>query len=119
MQSEYTKFYNTQVWKDAHTFTLHIYKVTKKFPKTELFGLTSQIRRSSSAIGANIAEGYQQKSSKMKINYLFIAKTTCIETQNHLLLAKDLGYISESDFNHLMKQTELILRQIGGWIKKM
>lgn len=119
MQSEYTKFYNTQVWKDAHAFTLQIYKITKAFPKSELFGLTSQIRRSSSAVGANIAEGYQQKSSKMKTNYLFIAKTTCIETQNHLLLAKDLQYISESEFNQLMEQTELVLRQIGGWIKKM
>ena len=114
------KFFEIPVWKDAHSFSLKIYKVTSsKFSKNELFGLTSQIRRSSTSMGANIAEGSEQDSIKMKINYLTIAKASALETENHLILAKDLEYLSESDFSGLYERCESILKQLGGWIKKL
>lgn len=120
MERRYVKFYDLKVWKDAHLLTLEIYKQTEdSFPKEEILGLASQIRRSSSSIRANIAEGCELISVKTKINYLHIAKATTVETQNHLLLARDLGYISQEVFEKLFRECDNILSQLGGWIKKI
>ena len=93
-----THFTRLEVWKKNHELVLNIYKATKKFPSDELFGLVSQIRRSASSITANIAEGYGRRLKKDKNRFYQIACGSNTETQNHLILAKDLEYLSEEDF---------------------
>jgi len=86
-------------WQKNHQLVLEIYKITKKFPKDELFGLTSQIRRAVVSITSNIAEGYGRYYFKEKIRFYTISRGSSTEVQNHLIIAKDLGYITEEEFN--------------------
>jgi len=85
-------FRDLVVWQKAHQLVLSIYRITKKFPKDEMYGLTSQVRRSSSSVAANIAEAFKKKSSLDKLRILNIAQGSLSETEYHVLLAKDLNY---------------------------
>ena len=89
------------VWKRAHALTLAIYKASEKFPRHELFGLTSQIRHSSASVGANIAEGYALGSSANYLRHLNIAVGSLAETEYHLELAHDLFYLIDEDYVQL------------------
>ncbi len=88
-------------WQKNYQLVLKIYKITKKFPKEELFGLVSQIRRAAVSITANIAEGYGRFHSKDRIRFYLQARGSSTELQNHLILAHDLNYITEEEFNVL------------------
>ena len=104
-------FLNLEIWKRSHQLTLkiykttNIYKTTKYFPKEELFGLTGQMRRSSSSIPSNIAEGCGRNSSPQLANFLQIATGSCSELQYQIILSKDLSYINEQVFNELHTDT--------------
>jgi four helix bundle protein len=89
------------VWKRAHAMTLVVYKASEKFPKHEMFGLTSQIRRSASSVEANIAEGYAFGSTANYLRYLNIAVGSLAETECHLEIAHDLGYLPDTEFNQI------------------
>jgi four helix bundle protein len=91
-------FEELTIWQEARKFTNGIYTLTKRFPKEELYGLTSQIRRASVSIMSNIAEGFNRRSTKEFINFLIIAKASTFEVQNDLYIALDLNYIKEEDF---------------------
>jgi four helix bundle protein len=95
------------VWQKAHELVLDVYKATKDFPKEEMYGLTSQIRRSSVSAAANIAEPFKMKSNLDKIRILNIAQGSLTETEYFLILAKDLKY---GDMNELM----ILADQVGG-----
>lgn len=110
-------FEDLKVWRDAHAFTLLVYKTTEKFPSHELFGLTSQIRRATSSIGANIAEGFGRYHYKEKIKFYLTARGSAVESQNHILLAKDLKYISFVESEKLLDNVKEILRELNGLIK--
>ena len=88
-------------WQKNHQVVLKIYSLTRQFPKEELFGLTSQIRRAAASITANIAEGYGRYHSKDRIKFYLYARGSNTELQNHIILANDLGYISDDEFNAL------------------
>ena len=88
---------NLNVWVKSHEITLKIYGLTKGFPKEEIYSLTSQIKRCSSSIPANIAEGCGKNSNKDMGRFLNIALGSANETEYFLLLAKDLGYLSTDD----------------------
>ena len=88
-------------WQKNHQLVLKIYKITKKFPKEELFGLISQIRRAAASITANIAEGYGRVHFKDRMRFYLYARGSSTELQNHLILARDLNYITETEFNEL------------------
>ncbi len=107
------------VWQKAHELTLLVYKVTRKFPKYELYGLTSQLRRSSSSVAANIVEGFNRNTTKELIQFLFNARASCAETKYHLRLARDLGYIEEKDYIGFMGGYDDIGKQINGWISSL
>ncbi|OGX08495.1 MAG: hypothetical protein A2Z88_04835 [Omnitrophica WOR_2 bacterium GWA2_47_8] len=111
-------FQDYQVWQKAHKLVLEIYKVTKDFPDSEKFGLVAQVRRSSSSICANIAEGYR-KSTKDFIRYLDIAQASLEETKYHLILCKDLLYCSEDVFNELFVKTEEVGKMLQGLMVKL
>lgn len=115
--SKISRFEDMPVWQDSQDFAVLIYGVTKVFPKDELYGLTSQLRRASSSVSANIAEGFGRRSNKDTSNYYKIAYGSLLETKNFVYLAKRLGYINTetevqliNDSEHLQKQINAILR---------
>ncbi len=89
-------FRDLEVWKKAHELTLAVYKSTETFLKHELFGLTSQMRRCSASIGANIAEGCGRSNNGDFHRFLQNAMGSAVELDYHVLLAHDLGYLGES-----------------------
>lgn len=91
-------FKDLLLWQEAHKLALEIYEATKKFPKEELFGITSQIRRAAVSIPCNIAEGCGRYTSKDFANFLQIALGSTNETDYLMLLTKDLNYLSENNF---------------------
>ena len=99
-------FRELRVWAKAHEMVLACYKLTADFPKQEMFGLTSQIRRCSASIPANIAEGCGRLGNSELHRFLQIACGSANELEYHLLLARDLGYLPEED--HALAKTELL-----------
>lgn len=84
-------FEKLEVWQNSRIFILEIYKLTSRFPSNELFGMISQIKRSSSSIATNIAEGTSRSTNKDKAHFLTISYSSAMETLNHLILSKDLN----------------------------
>ena len=101
MEKELKAFRKLIVWQRAHELTLMIYKATEKFPKHEMFGLTSQIRRSAVSVEANIAEGYALGTSPNHLRHLNIAVGSLAETESHVEIAHDLGYIPDTTYERL------------------
>jgi four helix bundle protein len=99
-----SNFTDLKVWQEAHKLALLIYKVTEKFPKQELFGLVSQLRRAAVSITSNIAEGFSRTSYKDKLKFYVMAHGSLTEVENQLILAKDLGYLSGEEFETITKQ---------------
>ncbi len=91
-------FKQLRVWQKAYELTLEIYKLSKKFPKEEIYGLTSQLQRAAVSVTANIAEGYERKHRKEYIHFLHMAKGSLSEVETYLCLAKDLGYTSVDQY---------------------
>ena len=110
-------FDKLQVLQQAHQFVLKIYSLTQSFPLSERHRLISQICRSSSSVPANIVEGNSRHSKKEFIQFLYQAKGSLAETQYHLMLAKDLKIIKDSEFLLLITQSDEIGKMISGLIK--
>ena len=108
-----------KVWENAHQFTIDIYNITKKFPNNEQYGLTSQIRRSSSSIPTNIVEGCGQLDNGNLIRFLGIAKGSAFEAEYQLLLAKDLNYITYEEFKLLLTKIQSIIHMLIALIKSL
>jgi four helix bundle protein len=106
-------FKDLKVWAKAHQLTLAIYGITQKFPKAELFGLTSQIRRASASIGANIAEGCGRRSDPEMKRFVQIARGSANELEYHLLLARDLQLLQVDEFKELETKTLEIQRMLA------
>lgn len=100
------------VWKIAHALTLDVDRETGHFPPSETFALTRQLRRSSASIGSNIAEGTGRPSQKDLRRFLGIARASCVETEYQLLLARDLGYLSESSYRKLIYTVDRVRRML-------
>lgn len=97
------------VWQKAHQFVLAIYKMTKSFPKEEMFGLTSQFRRAAVSIPANIAEGYRKRGKADKIRFFNISEGSLEECKYYLILTKDLGYASTVNADELAEEVSKLL----------
>lgn len=110
-------FEQLEVWQKAHQYVLSIYKITKKYPKEEIFGLISQVRRSAISITANIAEGYIRIGSKEKLRFYNISQGSLEETRNFVILSKDLEYISEQDKTMLDNQAAEISRMLNAYCR--
>ena len=98
---------------------LEIYKITKKFPKDEKFGITSQIRRAASSITANIAEGCGRYHYADKNRFYFQARGSLKEVQNFLFLSRDLNFLDNKSFNDLTKKIKIIEQLLNGLIKSV
>jgi len=111
-------FTDLNAWKEAHKLVLMIYEITKDFPKEEMFGLTSQIRRAVVSVVSNIAEGFSRQSYKEKTQFYFIAQGSLTEIQSQLLIAKDLKYVNKQSFTDIANQTIIAHKLLYGLIKK-
>ena len=106
------KFKDLQIWKLAFDLSRNIYRITLNFPKEEIYGLTSQIRRASVSIFSNIAEGSGRSTNKDFRNFLFHSLGSLREVESQLLFSKDLDYLSEDEFEKLI----LIINELGAKI---
>jgi four helix bundle protein len=112
-------FKNLKVWGKAHLLTLAIYEITRKFPREEVFGLTSQIRRASASIGANIAEGCGRRSDPEMKRFVQIARGSANELEYHLLLARDLQLLPAEEFKSLEAKTLEVQRMLAALSQRL
>lgn len=112
-------FRDLKTWQKAYNLALEIYKITKDFPKTEVYGLTSQIRRASISVSANIAEGYERNHRKEYIQFLMIAKGSLGEVETLLMFARDLRYITLDKYHEMEEQRQEVSKLLRGLIKSL
>ena len=112
-------FEQLKVWEKSHRLTLAVYEVTVALPKEELYGLTSQMRRSCAAIPANIAEGCGRGTNADLARFLQIALGSASELQYHLLLARDLSYLNPRAYKRLTREATEIKRMLTSFIKNL
>lgn len=111
-------FTDLKVWQEGHKLVLLVYKITKNFPKEEVYSLTDQMRRAAASVTANIAEGFGRQSYKEKIQFYYLSKGSLLELKNFILIGRDVGYLSSKDFNLLADQANNTDRLLQGFIKK-
>jgi four helix bundle protein len=112
-------FKNLEVWNKAHNLTLVLYKATSRFPKEELFGLTSQIRRCSASIGANIAEGTGRTGHAELHRFLQIARGSTTELEYHCILSRDLGLLTSEQYLECSGRVMEIRKMLTSLIKRV
>jgi len=112
-------FRELRVWEKAHELTLAVYRTTTSFPKTELYGLTSQMRRCSSSIPSNIAEGCGRNGNPELHRFLQIASGSGSELEYQLLLARDLNYLTPQDYQHVSSLTVEVRRMLTSLMGKI
>ena len=110
-------FTDLDVWKEAHKLTLLVYKETKTFPKDEMFGLVSQIRRAVVSIESCIAEGFARYHYKDRLNFYYDARGSVAEVESQAITAKDLKYLTELEFNEIFNQAEKVGVILSGLIR--
>ncbi len=108
------RFTDLIVWKKAHAFVLDSYRLSASFPKTEIYGLLSQLRRAAVSIPANIAEGFRKKSKVDKLRYMNISEGSMEECRYYLILAKDLNY---ANTEHLQIQLDEVGKLLTSYSK--
>ena len=107
------------VWQRAHSLVLKIYEVTNNFPKEEIWGLTSQIRRAAVSVPSNIVEGKARGSRKDFKRFLLIARGSLEEVKYQSLLAKELKYMNDEQYEEITVMIEDVGRLLGGMIRKV
>jgi four helix bundle protein len=107
------------VFKLAHSLTLDVYKVTESFPQEERFGLISQMRRSTSSVPMNLIEGSNRLNTKEYRRFVSIAKGSAGEISYQVMLAKDLGYISEETYLTLKDKSEIVIKMLSNLAKSL
>ena len=108
-----------KVWQQSYALCLDVYRLTTGFPKEELYGLTSQARRSAVSIPSNIAEGYGRRTKPDYVRSLYIAYGSVCELETQILLSRDLGYIREKDKGFLEQKIAEVERMLKGLIKAL
>ncbi len=111
------RFQDLIVWQKSHHFVLSIYSISRNFPKEEIYGLTSQLRRAAVSVPANIAEGFKRITLTEKIRFLNIAQSSLEECRYYLILVKDLEY--QSNCTQLMEDLEEVSKLLDSSMKKL
>ena len=109
MRAAARTFEDLVVWQKAHQFALAVYRLTRMFPRSEVYGLTSQFRRAAVSIAANIAEGFRKRGSADKVRFLNIAQGSLEESRYYLILARDLEYGDVSEAKAVLEETSKLL----------
>lgn len=112
-------FTDLDAWKEGHKLVLMTYKITRSFPKEEIFSLVNQMRRCVVSITSNIAEGFSRKSAKEKEQFYAISRGSLTELQNQLLISRDVGYIGNETFQEIANQTVKVQKILSGLTRKV
>ena len=113
-----TEFTDLLAWQEGHRLVLLIYKLTKKFPREELYSLTDQLRRAAVSITSNIAEGFGRHSYKEKVQFYYLAHGSLIEVKNQIIIARDVGYLKSSAYDDVKLQSDMAHKLLQGLITK-
>ncbi|HEY5714723.1 MAG TPA: four helix bundle protein [Candidatus Gracilibacteria bacterium] len=119
MTNKIKSFTDLEAWKESHRIALSIYKLTKDFPKEEIFGLTNQLRRASVSVSSNIAEGFSRYSNKEKHHFYRMALGSLTETQSQMLMARDINYVSKEAFDSFAALSIQVSKLLNGLVKKV
>lgn len=111
-------FTDLHTWQEGHKLVILVYEVTKKFPKEEMFSLIDQMRRAVSSVTSNVAEGFGRQTYKEKVNFFYQAQGSLTELKNQILIAHDVGYLSDKDSNDLVLQANVTHQLLQGLITK-
>jgi four helix bundle protein len=109
-------FTNLEVWKEARILVKLVYSHVASFPREEMFGLQSQIKRSVISIPSNVAEGCGRNHTKDSLQFFYVARGSAYELEAQLYLSCDLGFINEDQLNNILKQLELVRKLLAGFI---
>ena len=112
-------FKELRVWTEAHHLTLTVYRETRSFPREELYGITSQIRRAAASIPANIAEGCGRRSDGEFTRFLQIARGSASELEYHLLLSRDLGFLADERFREVQIKLLQVQRMLTVLVQRV
>jgi len=113
-----TSFTDIKAWQEGHKLVLKIYEITNQFPARETYSLVDQMRRAASSITSNIAEGFGRQSFRDRVKFYYIAQGSLTELKNQILIAKDIGYIKEGDFEGIAAQANTVHKLLHGFILK-
>jgi len=119
MTEKIKNFQDLRIWQKGIEVVKDIYILTKKFPKEELYGLTSQMRRSAVSIPSNIAEGFRRYHNKEYKQFLYIALGSCAELETQIIIANELDYINETNKTELIEKIKYICRMTIKLIQKL
>ncbi|MFH1551550.1 MAG: four helix bundle protein [bacterium] len=111
-------FKDLYAWQEGHKLVLIIYGISKKFPGSEIYNLTSQMRRSAVSITSNIAEGFSRKTDNDKCQFYTISHASLTELENQIIIAKDLNYINDEEYKEILGQMIIVSKLING-LKKI
>ena len=112
-----SEFTDLKAWQEAHKLTLLVYQVTDRFPKSELYGLTSQLRRAVVSVESCVAEGFCRFHYKDRLNFYYEARGSLGEVESQILDARDLRFIRDDDFKLIWEQAEKVSVVLGGLIR--
>jgi four helix bundle protein len=119
MPSAIQSFRDLRVWQEGHKLVLEVYRVSQSYPKEEIFGLTSQMRRSVVSVTSNIAEGFSRSTPRDKLSFYAIAKGSLTELQNQLLISKDVGYLSQTEFQRLAEHSVTVHKLLNAFTRSL
>lgn len=105
-------------WQEGHKLVILVYKITRDFPKEETYLLTDQMRRSAASATSNLAEGFGRQTYKDKVRFYYQAQGSLVELKDQILIAKDVGYLRDSDFQLLVTQANTTHQLLQGLLRK-
>lgn len=109
-------FTDLLAWQEGHEFVIAVYRITKNFPREEVYSLTNQMRRAAVSITSNIAEGFGRKGYAEKVQFYYLAQGSLLELKNQILIAKDIEYLNNNDFQELAVKANDAHRLLQGLI---
>jgi four helix bundle protein len=118
MNTKIISFTDLNAWQEGHKLVIEIYKITKQFPKSETYSIVDQMKRASSSVTANIAEGFGRQSYKEKLQFYYMSQGSLTELKNFLLITRDVGYLKREDFDSLIQQANTAHKLLQGLIQK-
>lgn len=112
-------FEDLKAWQEAQNLAVEVYTISKLFPKDELFGITSQVRRAVSSVSANIAEGYGRSTANDKLHFMSIAYGSLLETRNFIYLSHKLDFITREDMDRILLQITTCQKLLNGFKRSL
>lgn len=118
-QSNIRSYRDLEVWRRSKAYAVNVYRLTENFPKSEVYGLTSQIRRAAVSVPSNIAEGFRRKFRKEKLQFLRVAYGSGSELETQLEISFELGYLDATRYQEASAELDEIMRMMNGVINSI